>query len=311
MADASSVSEADDGQDTESPDPAADVPALFAGGEAGVTGRAGWTPRPSGFRTPRPSRVGGGAERAPGPAGAAGPDHPGGAGRRMIVGRVARGLGELLITAGLVVLLFLVYQLWITDMFAARTQDRLHHQLDQAWGHPPPRQPGVERARPAPALPPVDLGDGLAILRVPRFGLDYSPVIVQGVSAANLRRGPGHIPGTALPGQLGNFVVSGHRTTYGKPFSRLDELKVGDPLVVEVRDRYYTYRVTGSEVVTPNRLDVTYPVPGRPDVVPTRDLITLTTCHPRFSASHRLIVYGELADTTEKSAGLPPVLKGA
>ncbi|WP_063822620.1 MULTISPECIES: class E sortase [Frankia] len=230
--------------------------------------------------------------------------------RRMLAGRLARGLGELLITAGIVVALFLAYQLWVTDLFAARTQDRLHHQLDQAWRRPPaPRAPAGDRVRPAP-LPPVDLGDGLAVLRVPRFGRDYSPVVVEGVAAGDLRRGPGHIPGTAMPGQLGNFVVSGHRTTYGKPFSRLDELKVGDPLVVEVRDRYYTYRVTGSEVVTPNRVDVTYPVPKRPGVAPTKDLITLTTCHPKFSASHRLIVYGELVDTTAKSAGVPPAVRG-
>ncbi|WP_261575852.1 class E sortase [Frankia gtarii] len=235
---------------------------------------------------------------------------PVGGRRRILAGRLARGLGELLITAGMVVALFLAYQLWVTDLFAARTQNRLHHQLDQAWQRPPaPRAPVGQRARPAPP-PPVDLGDGLAILRVPRFGRDYSPVVVEGVAAADLRRGPGHIPGTAMPGQLGNFVVSGHRTTYGKPFSRLDELKVGDPLVVEVRDRYYTYRVTGSEVVTPNRVDVTYPVPKRPGVVPTKDLITLTTCHPKFSASHRLIVYGELVDTAAKSAGVPPAPRG-
>ncbi|WP_423748057.1 class E sortase, partial [Frankia canadensis] len=228
--------------------------------------------------------------------------------RRLLAGRLARGLGELLITAGVLVALFLAYQLWVTDLFAERTQDRLHHQLVEQWSRPvAPRPPAV--GHPLPTLPPVPLGDGVAILRVPRFGRDYAPVVVQGVSVADLRRGPGHIPGTAMPGQLGNFVVSGHRTTYGKPFSRLDELKVGDPIVVEVQDRYYTYRVTGSEIVLPNRLDVTYPVPKRPGAAPSKELITLTTCHPKFSASHRLIVYGELVDTTPKSAGPPPVLR--
>jgi sortase A len=247
-------------------------------------------------------------------AGAGGKEGMPGAGlggrRRLLAGRLARGLGELLITAGVLVALFLAYQLWVTDLFAARTQDHLHHQLVEQWNRPPvpPRPTSAAPAR--PAVPPVPLGDGVAILRVPRFGRDYAPVVVQGVSAADLRRGPGHIPGTAMPGQLGNFVVSGHRTTYGKPFNRLDELKVGDPLVVEVQDRYYTYRVTGSEVVLPNRVDVTDPVPKHPGAAPTRELITLTTCHPKFSASHRLIVYGELADTTSKSAGLPPALRG-
>jgi len=249
-----------------------------------------------------------------GDAGAGGKEGMPGAGlggrRRLLAGRLARGLGELLITAGILVALFLAYQLWVTDLFAARTQDHLHHQLVEQWNRPPPapRPPAAGHAR--PAVPPVPLGDGVAILRVPRFGPDYAPVVVQGVSVADLRRGPGHIPGTAMPGQLGNFVVSGHRTTYGKPFNRLDELKVGDPLVVEVRDRYYTYRVTATEVVLPNRVDVIDPVPKHPGVAPTRQLITLTTCHPKFSASHRLIVYGELADTRPKFAGLPPALRG-
>ncbi|MCL9761720.1 class E sortase [Frankia sp. AiPa1] len=273
------------------------------------------------------ARSGAPAQRRPLPEGAglparggAGPDGagPGGFGPRhrrtlgagrVWIGRLARGGGELLITAGVVVALFLGYQLWATNLLAGRTQDRLHHQLEQTWSRPAPAPPGSGAPRMAvPPLPAVPLGDGVAILRVPRLGRDYAPVVVEGVSAADLRRGPGHIPGTAMPGQIGNFVVSGHRTTYGKPFNRLDELKVGDALVVEVRDRYYTYRVTGSEVVTPNRLDVTYPVPKRPGVAPTKSLLTLTTCHPKYSASHRLVVYGGLVGVTEKSAGLPPAL---
>ncbi|MCK9920312.1 class E sortase [Frankia sp. AgPm24] len=233
---------------------------------------------------------------------------PGGGGRPVWVGRLGRGLSELLMTAGVLVVLFLVYQLWVTDLFAARTQDRLHHELEQSWSRPAPRVPAPSAPRVAPPPPVVPLGDGVAILRVPRLGRDYAPVVVQGVSAADLRRGPGHIPGTAMPGQIGNFVVSGHRTTYGKPFNRLDELKPGDAIVVEVQDRYYTYRVSGSEVVTPNRVDVTYPVPKHAGEVPAKSLITLTTCHPEYSASHRLIVYGELVDTTAKSAGPPPAL---
>ncbi|CAI7976879.1 sortase A [Frankia sp. Hr75.2] len=213
-----------------------------------------------------------------------------------------------MITVGLVVVLFLAYQLWITDIFAARTQDRLRSDLTTAWSRQPhPPAPG-EETKPRPVVPPVELGEGVAVLRIPRFGADYAPVIVEGVSAAALRRGPGHFPGTAMPGDVGNFVVSGHRTTYGKPFSRLDELRAGDPLVVEVADRYFTYRVTGSEVVDPHRLDVTYPVPEHAGVAPTSALMTLTTCHPRFSARSRLIVFTQLDETTDKSDGPPRAL---
>ncbi|WP_230203064.1 class E sortase [Parafrankia discariae] len=213
-----------------------------------------------------------------------------------------------MITAGVVVVLFLVYQLWITDLLAARTQSDLRKDLTTAWAHKPALPAPTGKAEAPPAVPPVDLGEGLAVLRVPRFGADYAPVVVEGVSADALRRGPGHFPGTAMPGEVGNFVVSGHRTTYGKPFSRVDELRMGDPIVVEVADRYFTYRVTRSEVVDPHRLDVTYPVPEHPGVAPTSAMMTLTTCHPRFSARSRLIVFAELDETTDKTDGPPPVL---
>ncbi|TCJ40128.1 class E sortase [Parafrankia sp. BMG5.11] len=227
---------------------------------------------------------------------------------RPVGGRVTRGLGEIMITAGVVVVLFLVYQLWITDILAARTQSDLRRDLTTAWAHRPPPPAPTGETGPPRAVPPVDLGEGLAVLRVPRFGADYAPVIVEGVSADALRRGPGHFPGTAMPGEVGNFVVSGHRTTYGKPFGRVDELRVGDPIVVEVADRYFTYRVTRSEVVDPHRLDVTYPVPEHPGIAPTSAIMTLTTCHPRFSARSRLIVFAELDQTTDRADGPPPAL---
>jgi sortase A len=157
--------------------------------------------------------------------------------------------------------------------------------------------------------PAVALGDGLAILRIPRFGRGYAPVVVEGVATDDLQKGPGHFPGTALPGGVGNFVVSGHRTTYGHPFGRLDELKVGDPIVVEVADRYYTYRVTSRSVVQPTDLNVILPVPDRPGVRPTNRVLTFTTCNPKYSASTRLIVHAQLHTTTLKSRGLPPALK--
>src|SRR5205085_1759936 len=111
-------------------------------------------------------------------------------------------------------------------------------------------------------------------------------------------------------GAVGNFVLSGHRTTYLAPFDGLGELVVGDPIVIETRDSYYTYRVTSTDVVLPSQVSVTLPVPGKPRAKPTQALITLTTCTPRYSASHRLIVYGLLESALPKTAGLPPALAG-
>ena len=249
-------------------------------------------PAPGVVRTAEPATV-----PHAGPPGAAHPRRT-----QAIVGTALRGLGELLITAGLVVLLFVVYELWVTDLWATRDQHRLHTSIERTWAAPP-----VRRAA-APGIPKVALGDGLAILRIPRFGRTYAPVVVEGVATSDLQKGPGHYPGTALPGGVGNFVVSGHRTTYGHWFGQLDELRVGDSIVVEVADRYYTYIVTSRAVVQPTDLGVILPVPEKPGVRPTNRLLTFTTCNPKYSASTRLIVHAQLHGTTLKSRGLPPAL---
>ncbi|MGF7237403.1 MAG: class E sortase [Frankia sp.] len=241
-------------------------------------------------------------------------------GSRPVVGALLRELGELLITAGFVVLLFVVYELWVTDIFAARDQRKLHTAIERTWSRPgvaaprasapagvPAGEPSASAGAPVSA-PAVKLGDGFAILRIPRFGSGYSPVIVEGVATDDLRKGPGHYPGTAMPGAIGNFVVSGHRTTYLHPFGDLDRLRIGDPIVVEVADRYYTYRVTQSEVVAPSDLAVIAPLPDHLGIRPTRAMLTFTTCNPKYSASTRLVVHAQLHATTMKSRGLPAAI---
>jgi sortase A len=106
------------------------------------------------------------------------------------------------------------------------------------------------------------------------------------------------------------MVISGHRTTYGAPFNRVDELRTGDPIVLETRDTWYTYRVTSEQVVSPSAVEVTYPVPGQRGAVPTKRLLTLTTCNPKYSASQRLIVHALLDSSQPKSAGDPAALTG-
>lgn len=221
---------------------------------------------------------------------------------------VLRGTGQTLITLGVVVLLFCFYELQFTNVLAAREQDRQSEQLARLWAEP--------AARPVPGAAPVVLtpirGDAFAKLHVPALE-DYTPVnVVEGVSVADLKKGgPGHIPGTALPGELGNVVLSGHRTTYGAPFNRWAELSPGDVVVVETRDSWFTYTITGSDIVAPTAVEVTYAVPGDPDATPTRRLLTMTTCNPKYSARERLIVSAEQTARSSKAAGLPPALAGA
>jgi sortase A len=215
-----------------------------------------------------------------------------------------RRLGQLLVVAGVVVLVFVGYQLRGTDLYAAHAQSGLRHALQQRWAPGAPGQPGQPTA-----LAEVPLGDGVAVLRIPRFGRGYAQVVVEGVGRADLRHGPGHYPGTALPGSVGNFAVAGHRTTYGAPFGRLSELRPGDAVVLETAGTWLTYRVTAARVVPPTAVSVTAPVPGAPGRRPTAALLTLTTCNPRYSDRERLVVFGSLAERSAKSAGLPAALR--
>ena len=221
-----------------------------------------------------------------------------------------RGLGQLLITAGLVILLFVAYELWWTGLTTRHDQHELLRNLERQW------------SQPAAAGTPLDnppLGSGIAILRIPRLGKSYKFVIVQGTSTADLEKGPGHYVGTALPGQVGNFYVAGHRTTYLHPFYDINKLRAGDPIVLETRDEWLTYTVENipgttakyQEIVSPGDFSVTYPVPDQPD--PTKPahlkVLTFSSCNPRYSASQRIVIHALLTGAQPKSAGLPPALR--
>lgn len=195
---------------------------------------------------------------------------------------IIRSLGELCITAGLILLLFVAYELWGTGRYTAGQQDRLAEELSREWDS---GRVTTERVR---------LGKGIALIRIPRLGSDYRYVVIEGVGVRDLRKGPGHYPGTAMPGQVGNFVVSGHRTTYQAPFNKIDKLRDGDTILVDTRAKQYVYHVTGQRIVMPTRVDAVAPVPFHPKRRPTQRLITLTTCHPKYSAAQRLIVFGKL-----------------
>jgi sortase A len=229
--------------------------------------------------------------------------------RAATVARVTtRTIGEILITLGLVVLLFCGYELWFTGVYTQAQQHRLSDELHRNWAEPD--KPGHEGRPGDVPITDVPLGSGLAVMRIPALGRDYAKVVIEGVGREDLKKGPGHFPGTALPGQIGNFVVSGHRTTYGAPFNRVDELHEGDAIVVETRDTWFTYRVTQLKVVDPDAIEVTLPVPEHPGAVPNKAVLTLTTCNPKYSAKTRLIVFADLAESTPKADGLPAALKG-
>jgi len=129
-------------------------------------------------------------------------------------------------------------------------------------------------------------GVPLARIVIPAIGVDR--IVVEGVGVPELRKGPGHMADTAIPGQLGNAVISGHRTTWGAPFNRIDELEPGDQIMVETMIGTHTYEVVSSEVVWPSESWVTNQWDGA--------WLTLTTCTPEGSSRHRLIVFAKLVD---------------
>jgi sortase A len=213
-----------------------------------------------------------------------------------MVRRLLRGTGWTFIGMGSFVLYFLVYQLVGTNAVTSRGQSDLRGQLQREWSAAPRATPNVNPKKVVPkrVLP----GKALAVLDIPKIQLD-NKVVVEGVGREELRKGPGHIPSTVLPGQDGTFGISGHRTTYGAPFYRLNELGKSDTITVVTRDAIYTYTVSRTAVVRPTETQVLDNVRG-PDGK-LKATITLTTCHPRYSARQRLVVFGDLSFTSINS----------
>jgi sortase A len=210
--------------------------------------------------------------------------------------------GELLITAGVVVLLFVVYQLVWTNFQADRVAQQKLNTIEHTWEDITPQDPEFDL--------PLKSGEAFAILHIPRLGDSYRVPIVQGVSLDALASGVGHYPETAMPGEVGNFSVAGHRATNGEPFAYLDQLQKGDPVIVETGTTWYTYQVTEESIVQPTQVDVILPVPGEPGAEPTKRLMTLTTCNPRWASYERLIFHAKLIDELPKGEGRPAALGG-
>lgn len=230
------------------------------------------------------------------------------------VGRAVRAttgvVGELLITAGVLLLLFVVWQLWWTDVQADAAQREVTDQLQQDWdtGGDETPPPAAADAPPPPEPEPAG-GDPFAVVHVPRFGEGWQPrPVYEGTSLDLLEEGVGHYPGTALPGAVGNVALAGHRVTYGKPFNQVEELRAGDAVLVETAQAWYTYRVTSTQVVRPDQVEVIAAVPGDETAVPTERMLTLTTCHPMFSARERFVVHAVLEEWQPRADGAPTAL---
>lgn len=197
---------------------------------------------------------------------------------------ILRFIGRIFIAAGVLILLFLAYEVFGTNFVTERNQRALAASFDHEL-RAPSESPGPP--------PKPEVGDGIARMIIRKIDLDR--VVVEGVGVEALKKGPGHMSATALPGEIGNVVISGHRTTYGAPFWRLDELVLGDEISMVTRAGSHIYRVTEVKVVKPTDLSVTEPSPSE-------FRLTLTTCHPRLSARQRLIVVARMVEPEEQAS---------
>jgi sortase A len=229
--------------------------------------------------------------------------------------RVLGAVGRVLVTVGLLLLLFVAYQLWGTGIYQARAQNDLQQQFKQSLE----RNRSTTTTTPAPttaadtptttttlaplAAPPE--GDAVGRIGIPKIGVDQ--YVVEGVNVDDLRKGPGHYPSTQLPGHEGNSAIAGHRTTYGAPFGDLDQLHPGDEIDVATVQGKFTYKVIEQRIVDPSEISVLDPTPDPAHPGHQLATLTLTTCNPKYSAEQRLIIRAELQLPTAQALPLPPV----
>jgi sortase A len=216
---------------------------------------------------------------------------------RECVRRYLRLTGEILVTCGLVVLGFVAYLYWGTAVREGSAQHGFMAQLSRQWNSAGPDFAVLDNTG------DIAVGQPFALLQIPRFGSGWRFAVVQGTGLAQLALGPGHVPGSAMPGQAGNFAVAGHRVTAGNPFSGLPSLRPGDLVYVETIAATYEYRVTSRpDVVSPDNTAVLAPVPGHPGQPPGRPVITLITCDPPWTGAGRLVVTGALVATLPRES---------
>ncbi|KES04419.1 membrane protein [Streptomyces toyocaensis] len=214
----------------------------------------------------------------------------------------SRAIGEVFITCGVLMLLFVTYQLWWTNVRAQAQAGKEVSDLQNDWANGE-RKPGA-----------FEPGQGFALLHIPK--LDVVVPIAEGISSKKvLDRGMvGHYAEgalkTAMPdARTGNFGLAGHRNTHGEPFRYINRLEPGDPIVVETQNEYFVYKTASMLPVTPpSNVSVLDPVPKGSGFTGPGRYITLTTCTPEFTSKYRLIVWGKMVEERPRSKGKPDAL---
>lgn len=259
-----------------------------------------------------------------------------------VLRKLIRGTAEVIFTLGLVGLLLCVHQLWWTNIESRAAAESRVKDLRESWNDAAeeeedaaPTVADSNATTPTTVAPPyldgsegpddvggdgerdgtavtgagTQRGDAFAIVYIPRLGKNYKKPIIEGTSLKSLAAGVGHYtyaPYTG-PGQVGNFGLAGHRNGHGEPFRHLNKLRVGDYVVVETRDTWYTYQIRkGPYITKPSNGAVLGTAPPQLGLPPGEKLITLTTCDPEFTSKNRMVFWGTLTAEDPKRSGFKP-----
>ncbi|MFT4148375.1 MAG: class E sortase [Micrococcaceae bacterium] len=221
-------------------------------------------------------------------------------------------LGELVLTAGLVAMLYVAWQLYYTDFTADKAQTKIVKDISQEFKTAP-----AENSKDTsndmssfgdPIVPPVPAADGdkFGIVYIPRFGAEYARPLIQGTTIPILDTlGIGHYNETQMPGEVGNFAVAGHRNTNGSVLDLIGELQPGDHIYVQTKEGFYQYTYRNTIYVSPSQPDVLDEVPLSPKTKPTDRIMTLTSCHPRYTDHERVIAFAQFSGWRPADKGAP------
>ncbi|MDY0828398.1 class E sortase [Microbacterium sp. BG28] len=237
-------------------------------------------------------------------------------------------IGEIFITVGVLAFLYVGWQLWVGDWIQGQQNNAAGQAIAEEWAQnyesSTPSPSASESSTPAAEAPPVSSaepivlpdaasGEVFGIMHIPRFGPDYAVQIAGGVGRSeSLDLGAiGHYSSTQMPGAVGNFAVAAHRGSHGAPFMNLPDLHVGDAIVIQTQDGWYTYRYRSMEYVTPDSVDVLLPVPREQGIEANGRYLTMTTCSPRYGFSERLVAYAVFESFTPGADGAPASLSEA
>ncbi|MGB3184773.1 MAG: class E sortase [Ornithinimicrobium sp.] len=242
-------------------------------------------------------------------------------------GGLIRGMGAALISLGLALAVFCGFMLWGTnvagDQASAQILELASEELGQSSVAGAPTPEGTNRPAATGDQVPgaggdtgrdvretqsaVENGELIAVVTIP--SIDVEIPVLEGMDGDILDEGVlGHYPGTQSPGEVGNFAVAGHRTTHGAPLYDIDEIEVGDAIVVQTSQGWDVYAMERQRVVDPAAIEVIAPVPDDPDATATSSWMVLTSCHPKLSAEKRMIAYASLDRHVPRSEGPPAEL---